>query len=111
KKLRPILLYCIWPQLLSLSVKPDLFTHNLLHLPARRRQDSINNAGGGNDLLAFEGLNPDDLWFSQIGDHLTAGLAGAQDQVMANNWFAAGDYKIDRIKAAGMPWRRPRWPC
>jgi Ca2+-binding RTX toxin-like protein len=64
-------------------------------------QDSLNNAGGGNDLLKFEGLNPDDLWFSQNGNHLTVGLVGTQDQVMANNWFAAGDYKIDRIEAAG----------
>jgi Ca2+-binding RTX toxin-like protein len=64
-------------------------------------QDSVNNSGGGNDLLKFEGINPEEFWFGQNGAHLTIGLVGAQDKVTVNNWFT-GDNKIDVIQADSM---------
>jgi Ca2+-binding RTX toxin-like protein len=61
-------------------------------------QDTINNGGGGNDLLKFEDIDPSELWFGQNGNHLLIGLVGTQDKVTVNNWFA-GDNKIDTIEA------------
>ncbi|MDR1045908.1 MAG: calcium-binding protein, partial [Candidatus Adiutrix sp.] len=55
-------------------------------------------AGGGNDTLKFEDLDPADLWFGKSGNHLLIGLVGTTDQVTVNNWYA-GDYKIDTITA------------
>lgn len=65
-------------------------------------QDIINNLGGGNDKLVFGGLNAGDLWFSQSGYHLVAGVVGSTEKVTVNNWFANGDYKIDHIEAGGL---------
>ena len=62
-------------------------------------QDTINNTGGGNDLLNFTDINPSELWFGKSGNHLTIGLVGAEDKVTVNNWYANGDYKIDIIQA------------
>jgi hypothetical protein len=33
---------------------------------------------------------------------LLIGLVGSSDQVTVNNWYANGDYKIDRIEAASL---------
>ena len=65
--------------------------------------DTINNTGGGNDLLKFENLNPADLWFGKSGNHLLIGLVGSSDQVTVNNWYsgALGTNSIDRIEAGG----------
>jgi hypothetical protein len=63
--------------------------------------DTINNAGGGTDLLKFEGVNPAELWFGQNGAHLAIGLVGTQDSVSVKNWFA-GDCKIYAIEAGSM---------
>ncbi len=64
-------------------------------------QDTINNYGGGDDLLKFVDFNPAELWFGQTGNHLTIGLVGTQDQVTVNNWFYNDNYKIDTIEANG----------
>ncbi|UQZ88322.1 hypothetical protein C4J81_03510 [Deltaproteobacteria bacterium Smac51] len=61
-------------------------------------QDTINNTGGGNDLLKFIDFNPAELWFSQSGNNLEIRTIGATDKVTVQNWFA-GDYKIDTIQA------------
>jgi len=62
-------------------------------------QDTINNSGGGDDLLMFQDINPAELWFGQSGNHLTIGLVGTQDRVTVNNWFNGDAYKIDTIQA------------
>jgi len=74
-------------------------------------QDTINNIGGGNDTLRFVDLDPIDLWWQASGNHLIIGQAGASDKVTVNNWFANGDYKIDRIEANGYALLETRWPC
>ena len=65
-------------------------------------RDTINNSGGGNDVLKFEDINPAELWFGKSGSHLLIGLVGTDDQVTVNNWYANGDYKIDAIEAGGL---------
>jgi Ca2+-binding RTX toxin-like protein len=65
-------------------------------------QDTINAYGGGDDLLKFENLNPEDLWFGRNGNHLTIGLVGTQDQVAVSNWFVSNSYQIDTIEASNM---------
>jgi hypothetical protein len=52
--------------------------------------------------LKFEDLNPADLWFGKSGNYLLIGLVGTTDQVTVNNWYAAGDYKINSIEAGGL---------
>ena len=64
-------------------------------------QDTINNTGGGNDLLKFVDIDPAELWFGKSGNHLTIGLIGSTDKVTVNNWFTNYDYKIDTIEAGG----------
>lgn len=62
-------------------------------------RDTINNSGGGDDLLLFQDINPAELWFGKSGSHLVIGLVGSQDQVTVNNWYSGDAYKIDTIQA------------
>ena len=71
-------------------------------------RDVISNDGGGDDVLRFEALDPLDLWLSQSGDHLLTKLVGAEDQVAVNNWFAAGDYQVDKSRPEAMLFWRAR---
>ncbi|UQZ90123.1 hypothetical protein C4J81_13305 [Deltaproteobacteria bacterium Smac51] len=64
-------------------------------------QDTINNSGGGNDLLKFEDLNPAELWFGKSGNHLTIGLVGSSDKVTVSNWYYSSSYMVDTIEAGG----------
>jgi Ca2+-binding RTX toxin-like protein len=65
-------------------------------------QDTINAYGGGDDLLRFENLNPEDLWFIRNGNHLTIGLVGSQNKAVVSNWFSSNNYQIDSIEANNM---------
>ena len=64
-------------------------------------QDTISNAGGGDDTLSFIDLNPADLWFEKSGNNLLIKLIGTEDQVTVTNWYTDG-YSIDTIEAGGL---------
>lgn len=64
-------------------------------------QDTINNSGGGEDLLKFADVNPADLWFEKSGYHLLIGLVGTEDRVTVSNWYYGNSYSIDTIEAGG----------
>jgi Ca2+-binding RTX toxin-like protein len=64
-------------------------------------QDTINNGGGGVDVLKFEDLDPAALWFGQSSANLVIGLVGSQDRVTVMDWFA-GDNRVDVIQAGSM---------
>jgi Ca2+-binding RTX toxin-like protein len=62
-------------------------------------QDTINNAGGGNDTLLFE-----DISFNQIasglmksGNDLKLRVGGTSDSVTIQGFFSGGDQSIDQI--------------
>jgi Ca2+-binding RTX toxin-like protein len=65
-------------------------------------QDTVNNYGGGNDALIFEGLDPASFLFSQNGNHLVIGLVNAQDTVTINNWFLGDAYRPASIETDDM---------
>ncbi|WP_228743175.1 calcium-binding protein [Marinobacter sp. F4218] len=63
-------------------------------------QDTINNTGGGYDILRFE-----DITFSEVasglmkyGDNLVLQASGGSDTVTLENFFLGGDNAIDRIE-------------
>lgn len=62
-------------------------------------QDVIDNSGGGNDTLNFEGIN-----FNQVssglvksGNDLILDVSGGSDSVTLKDWFLGGDFVVDTI--------------
>ncbi|MBE0484227.1 MAG: hypothetical protein IBX52_12080, partial [Bacterioplanes sp.] len=65
-------------------------------------QTTIDNTGGGDDVLRFEGIS-----FNQVasglmksGDDLVLNIGGSSDKVTIKNWFLGGDYVIPVIQFA-----------
>jgi len=65
-------------------------------------QDTIDNSGGGVDVLRFEGIT-----FNQVGsglmksgNDLVLNVSGGTDKVTIKNWFLGGDYAIDTLTFA-----------
>ena len=71
-------------------------------------QDTINDNGHHSndsaykDTLTFgNGINQDNLWFSQSGDDLLITVVGTDDQITVDNWFLGDTYQIEEINAGG----------
>ncbi|MDP5136285.1 hypothetical protein ORJ04_10020 [Rheinheimera baltica] len=64
--------------------------------------DIIDNTGGGEDVLLFEGIS-----FNQVasglmksGNDLVLNIGGGSDKVTLKNWFLGGDYVVPTIRFA-----------
>lgn len=64
--------------------------------------DTIDNSGGGEDVLLFEGIS-----FNQVasglmksGNDLVLNIGGSSDKVTLKNWFLGGDYVVPTIRFA-----------
>ena len=64
-------------------------------------QDTISDydSDGLADVLMFEDVSLEELWFSQSGNHLLINVAGTDDQVTVNNWYSNINYQLDEIEA------------
>ncbi|WP_422466858.1 calcium-binding protein [Endozoicomonas sp. ALC013] len=65
-------------------------------------QDVINNAGGGNDTLLFEGISFNQVasGLSRFGSDLILNIQGGTDTVTLKDWFLGGDNVVDTIRFA-----------
>ncbi|SDI42521.1 Ca2+-binding protein, RTX toxin-related [Pseudomonas flavescens] len=65
--------------------------------------DVINNlsvaAEAETDILRFEDINHDSLWFSRQGSNLVIDVMGAEDSVTVQNWYANSNQQLDIIQA------------
>ncbi|WP_445354229.1 calcium-binding protein [Microbulbifer sp. EKSA008] len=63
-------------------------------------QDIIDNAGGGVDILRFEGIGFSDIssGFFKSVDDLILQVSGSSDQVTVKDFFKGGDHAIDQIE-------------
>lgn len=64
--------------------------------------DTIDNSGGGEDELLFEGIS-----FNQVasglmksGNDLVLNIGGGSDKVTIKNWFLGGDYVVPTLRFA-----------
>ena len=64
--------------------------------------DVINDYDGGHgktDKIVFgEEVNYDELWFSQLDNHLVISAVGFEDSVTIENWYASSNYQIESIQ-------------
>ncbi|MCP4274757.1 MAG: calcium-binding protein, partial [Gammaproteobacteria bacterium] len=63
--------------------------------------DKINNfdaALDDIDVLAFDDIVNDGLWFTQNGNNLVIDVIGTDDRVTINNWYLGEGYQLDEIK-------------
>ncbi|WP_272493077.1 calcium-binding protein [Atopomonas sediminilitoris] len=66
-------------------------------------QDTINNLSNraaDNDVLSFEGIARESLWFSRQGDSLVIDVLGAADSVTVQDWYANSGQQLDAITTA-----------
>ncbi|WBA82176.1 calcium-binding protein [Endozoicomonas sp. GU-1] len=65
-------------------------------------QDVIDNAGGGNDTLLFEGISFNQVasGLSRYGTDLILNIQGGTDTVTLKDWFLGGDNVVDTIRFA-----------
>ncbi|MBO9497545.1 calcium-binding protein, partial [Thalassotalea sp. G20_0] len=63
-------------------------------------QDVIDNAGGGNDTLLFEGISFNQVasGLSRYGTDLILNIQGGTDTVTLKDWFLGGDNVVDTIR-------------
>lgn len=68
------------------------------------RSDTIvdNDATANNaDLLLLStGVDHDQLWFRQVGNHLEVSIIGTTDKVTISNWYGGAANRIERIEVA-----------
>jgi Ca2+-binding RTX toxin-like protein len=65
-------------------------------------QDIINDIGGTNDSLELMGLNPEQLWLSQVGNDLRIyNIDSPTNNVTVKNWFSSTDARMEKIFANG----------
>lgn len=66
--------------------------------------DQINSnsfyISGKTDVIQYQDVNHDNLWFSRSGNSLVVKVLGATDSVTVNNWFSWVGYKMDKVLAA-----------
>ncbi|MDD2926637.1 calcium-binding protein, partial [Rhodoferax sp.] len=70
------------------------------YLYARGDGQDLLLDGNGQDLLTLEGVQSDQLWFSQVGNDLTVSLIGTQDSVTLQNWYLGSQYHVEQIKTS-----------
>ncbi len=50
------------------------------------------------DVVYFEDVSIEDLWFSRSGNHLEITVAGTDDRVRIANWYSNTNYQLDQIE-------------
>jgi Ca2+-binding RTX toxin-like protein/predicted glycoside hydrolase/deacetylase ChbG (UPF0249 family) len=62
-----------------------------------------NDTKAGNaDILQFAaGIDVNQLWFRQSGNHLVVSIIGGADSATINNWYLGSQYHVEQFKAAG----------
>ncbi|MFV3411152.1 hypothetical protein ACNFH8_02625 [Pseudomonas sp. NY15436] len=67
-------------------------------------QDVINNLSNtpaNNDIFAFEGVTPENLWLSRDGDNPVLDVRGSEDRVTIRDWYRDPAQKVDAIQTGG----------
>lgn len=66
--------------------------------------DQINSGSfqstGKSDVIQYQDVNHDNLWFSRSGNALVLKVLGTTDSVTVNNWFSGATYKMDKVVSA-----------
>ncbi|MDP2221111.1 MAG: calcium-binding protein [Hydrogenophaga sp.] len=62
-------------------------------------RDTISDDGGA-DVLLFEGVQSDELWFQRVGGDLQINIVGQQDGVTVQGWYSKPFGKIEQIKTS-----------
>ncbi|MCP4090976.1 MAG: hypothetical protein GY746_14475, partial [Gammaproteobacteria bacterium] len=64
-------------------------------------RDTINNLDAtldDIDMLVFDNIVNDKLWFTQNGNNLVVDVIGTDDRVTIKNWYLGEEYQLDEIK-------------
>lgn len=61
-------------------------------------QDKIDNKGGGNDQIYFNGLNYNDVTFGASKNDLVIKVKNSTDQVTVKNWMKGGENVVPTVK-------------
>ncbi|MDR4515561.1 calcium-binding protein [Nitrosomonas sp.] len=64
--------------------------------------DSISNydlSSSSIDVLQFENISYENLWFSRSSNDLKINIVGTNDQVTISNWYINNSYQLDQIYA------------
>lgn len=61
-------------------------------------QDVINNIGGGNDQIYFNGINDNELTFSVVKNDLLIKIKNTKDQITISGWLKGGENVVPTIK-------------
>jgi Ca2+-binding RTX toxin-like protein len=65
-------------------------------------KDVITDAGGADDSLDLMGLNPEQIWFSQVGNDLKIyNIDSPTNNVTVQNWFSDANARLETIYANG----------
>jgi Ca2+-binding RTX toxin-like protein len=65
-------------------------------------KDVITDAGGADDSLELMGLNPEQIWFSQVGNDLKIyNIDSPTNNVTVQNWFSDANARLETIYANG----------
>jgi Ca2+-binding RTX toxin-like protein len=65
-------------------------------------KDVIADAGGTDDSVELMGLNPDQIWFSQVGNDLKIyNIDSPTNNVTIQNWFSDPNARVETIYANG----------
>jgi len=63
--------------------------------------DNRSSKSGDLDVLRFTaGVERDELWFLREGNDLVIGLAGSDDRVTVDEWYASGAAKLDQFRVS-----------
>ncbi len=74
------------------------------HIEANWGNDEVNNTSStfasDTDVIAFSSdFDPEELWFSQDGDHLIIDHIGSDDQLKVKNFYKEDKFQVDTIEA------------
>ncbi len=63
-------------------------------------------SSGRNDVLEFEDISYDRLWFTQSGNDLVIDVVGTNDKVTVDDWYLGENYQLDEITAGDLTLRQ-----
>ncbi|SDC09080.1 calcium-binding protein [Acinetobacter boissieri] len=61
-------------------------------------QDTINNIGGGNDQIYFNGINNNEVTFGVVKNDLLIKIKNTKDQITVQNWLKGGENVVPTVK-------------
>jgi hypothetical protein len=63
--------------------------------------DTIQDAGGKDNLKLGDGINKEDLWFTKQGSDLEISNVTNQDKTIVKNWYAGnGENQLEKVELA-----------